>query len=206
MYKRQAKTITLGIDEPQNPDHPEHDEPIIVDVVNPLWEYLTSSIDRENETVTVMILGTDKYYQENTLTTDKIHVYLTDSETPNDEVTTISKNLVQVDPASQEYTDLLTQAQGKGLDNIGVIYKLTLGDYGELSGATKVVLDGETITDISGNTNIETEIPVGNPEWVEEGDDPENPIYTAFRNNIVDVYKRQVLEKMIQEEQTEMKK
>ena len=181
-----AKTITLGIDEPQNPDHPEHDEPIIVDVVNPLWEYLTSSIDRENETVTVMILGTDKYYQENTLTTDKIHVYLTDSETPNDEVTTISKNLVQVDPASQEYTDLLTQAQGKGLDNIGVIYKLTLGDYGELSGATKVVLDGETITDISGNTNIETEIPVGNPEWVEEGDDPENPIYTAFRNNIVD--------------------
>ena len=118
-----AKTITLGIDEPQNPDHPEHDEPIIVDVVNPLWEYLTSSIDRENETVTVTILGTDKYYQENTLTTDKIHVYLTDSETPDEEVTTISKNLVQVDPASQEYADLLTQAQAKGLDNIGVIYK-----------------------------------------------------------------------------------
>ena len=181
-----AKTITLGIDEPQNPDHPEHDEPIIVDVVNPLWEYLTSSIDRENETVTVTILGTDKYYQENTLTTDKIHVYLTDSETPDEEVTTISKNLVQVDPASQEYAELLTQAQAKGLDNIGVIYKLTLGDYGELSGATKVVLDAETITDTSGNFNIETEIPVGNPEWVEEGDDPENPIYTAFRNNIVD--------------------
>ena len=181
-----AKTITLGVDEPENPDHPDHDEPIIVDMVNPLWEYLTSSIDRENETVTVTILGTDKYYQENTLNTDKIHVYLTDSETPNEEVTTISKNLVQVDPASQEYTDLLTQAQGKGLDNVGVIYKLTLGDYGELSGATKVVLDAETITDISGNTNIETEIPVGNPEWVEEGDDPENPIYTAFRNNIVD--------------------
>ena len=181
-----AKTITLGIDEPQNPDHPEHDEPIIVDVVNPLWEYLTSSIDRENETVTVTILGTDKYYQENTLTTDKIHVYLTDSETPDEEVTTISKNLVQVDPASQEYADLLTQAQAKGLDNIGVIYKLTLGDYGELSGATKVVLDAETITDTSGNTNIETEIPVGNPEWVEEGDNPANPIYTAFRNNIVD--------------------
>ena len=181
-----AKTITLGIDEPENPDHPDHDEPIIVDVVNPLWEYLTSSIDRENETVTVTILGTDQYYQENTLTTDNIHVYLTDSETPDEEVTTISKNLVQVDPSSQEYTDLLTQAQGKGLDNIGVIYKLTLGDYGELSGATKVVLDAETITDTSGNTNIETEIPVGNPEWVEEGDDPENPIYTAFRNNIVD--------------------
>ena len=181
-----AKTITLGIDEPQNPDHPDHDEPIIVDVVNPLWEYLTSSIDRENETVTVTILGTDQYYQENTLTTDNIHVYLTDSETPNEEVTTISKSLVQVDPASQEYTDLLTQAQAKGLDNIGVIYKLTLGDYGELSGATKVVLDAETITDTSGNTNIETEIPVGNPDWVEEGDDPENPIYTAFRNHIVD--------------------
>ena len=181
-----AKTITLGIDEPQNPDHPEHDEPIIVDVVNPLWEYLTSSIDRENETVTVTILGTDKYYQENTLTTDKIHVYLTDGETPDEEVTTISKNLVQVDPASQEYAELLTQAQEKGLDNIGVIYQLTLGDYGELSGATKVVLDAGTVTDTSGNTNIETEIPVGNPEWVEEGDDPENPIYTAFRNNIVD--------------------
>ena len=181
-----AKTITLGIDEPENPDHPDHDEPVIVDVVNPLWEYLTSSIDRENETVTVIILGTDKYYQENTLSTDAIKVYLTDSETPNDEVTTISKTLTEVDKASSEYADILAQAQEKGIGDIGVAYKLVLGDYGELSGATKVVLDAGTITDTSGNVNLETEIPVGNPDWVEEGDDPENPIYTAFRNNIVD--------------------
>ena len=181
-----AKTITLGIDEPQNPEHPDHDEEMVVDVVNPVWRYLTSSIDRENETVTVMILGTDKYYRENTLTEDAIKVYLTDSETPNEEVTTISKTLTEVDKTSTEYADILAQAQEKGIGDIGVAYKLVLGDYGELSGATKVVLSAGTITDISGNTNIETEIPVGNPDWVEEGDDPANPIYTAFRNNIVD--------------------
>ncbi len=181
-----AKTITLGIDEPENPEHPDHDEPIIVDVVNPVWKYLTSSIDRENETVTVTILGTDKYYRDDTLTENAIKVYLTDSETPNEEVTTISKTLTEVDKTSTEYADILAQAQEKGIGDIGVAYKLVLGDYGELSGATKVVLSAGTITDISGNTNIETEIPVGNPDWVEEGDDPANPIYTAFRNNIVD--------------------
>ena len=76
-----AKTITIGIDDPAT--HPEHKDPVVVDVVNPLWSYGTSTINRvrngaEADTVDVTIIGSDKYYSTNTLTTDKIKVYVDD--------------------------------------------------------------------------------------------------------------------------------
>lgn len=149
-------------------------------------EILTSSIDRENNTVTITILGCDKYYNSNTLTTTKTRVYLTDGEMPDDEVTTITKELTEVDKNSEEFAITVEQARAKDIKNVGVIYKLTLKDYNELSGATKVIIDAGTIKDNSGNENLETEIPAGNTTWTEEGDNAENPRYPAFRNDIVD--------------------
>ena len=64
-------------------------------------------------------------------------------------------------------------------------YKLTLGNFGKINGTTKIVIDAETIQDESGNKNLETTIPVGNPEWVETGDDSKNPIYPAFRDSMM---------------------
>ena len=182
-----AKTITIGIDDPAT--HPEHKDPVVVDVVNPLWSYGTSTINRvrngaEDDTVDVTIIGSDKYYSTNTLTTDKIKVYVDDQLESS-----ITKNLEEI----TDKTILKQLATKQGLadvDNLKFVgYKLTLGNFGKINGVTKVVIDAGTIEDESGNKNIETPIPVGNPEWVENGDDSENPIYPAFRNNIVDFIK-----------------
>ena len=182
-----AKTITIGIDDPAT--HPEHKDPVVVDVVNPLWSYGTSTINRvrngaEADTVDVTIIGSDKYYSTNTLTTDKIKVYVDDQLESS-----ITKNLEEI----TDKTILKQLATKQGLadvDNLKFVgYKLTLGNFGKINGVTKVVIDAGTIEDESGNKNIETSIPVGNPEWVENGDDSENPIYPAFRNNIVDFIK-----------------
>ena len=182
-----AKTITIGIDDPAT--HPEHKDPVVVDVVNPLWSYGTSTINRvrngaEADTVDVTIIGSDKYYSTNTLTTDKIKVYVDDQLESS-----ITKNLEEI----TDKTILKQLATKQGLadvDNLKFVgYKLTLGNFGKINGVTKVVIDAGTIEDESGNKNIETPIPVGNPEWVENGDDSENPIYPAFRNNIVDFIK-----------------
>ena len=185
--KSNAKTITIGVDDPSN--HPEHKDPTIVDVVNPLWSYGTSSINRvsngaESDTVDISIIGSDKYYKTNTLTTDKIKVYVDDKLE-----TSISKNLTSITD-TEKLKQLAVKQNLADIDNIKLIgYKVTLGNFGNISGTTKIVIETGTIEDESGNTNLETTIPVGNPEWTEEGDDSTNPIYPAFRNNIVDFIK-----------------
>ena len=185
--KSNAKTITIGVDDPSN--HPEHKDPTIVDVVNPLWSYGTSSINRvrngaEADTVDISIIGSDKYYKTNTLTTDKIKVYVDDKLE-----TSISKNLTSITD-TEKLKQLAVKQNLADIDNIKLIgYKVTLGNFGNISGNTKIVIETGTIEDESGNTNLETTIPVGNPEWTEEGDDSTNPIYPAFRNNIVDFIK-----------------
>ena len=182
-----AKTITIGIDDPAT--HPEHKDPVVVDVVNPLWSYGTSAINRvrngaEADTVDVTIIGSDKYYSTNTLTTDKIKVYVDDQLESS-----ITKNLEEI----TDKTILKQLATKQGLadvDNLKFVgYKLTLGNFGKINGFTKVVIDAGTIADESGNKNIETPILVGNPEWVEVDDNSTNPIYPAFKNNIVDFIK-----------------
>ena len=92
--KNLPTTITIGVDDPSN--HPTHTDPVVVDVVNPLWSYGTSSINRIRngataDTVDVTIIGSDKYYKTNTLTTDKIKVYVDDKLE-----STITKKLTQI--------------------------------------------------------------------------------------------------------------
>ena len=182
-----AKTITIGVDDPEN--HEEHKDPVIVDVVNPVWNYGTSSINRIRngataDTVDVTIIGSDKYYKTNTLTTDKIKVYVDDKLE-----TSITKNLTQI----TDINTLKQLATKQGLADVNnqkfVGYKLTLGNFGKINGVTKVVIEEGTIEDESGNKNIETTIPVGNSEWIEDGDSSTNQKYPAFRNSIVDFIK-----------------
>ena len=182
-----AKTITLGIDDPEN--HGDHKDPIVVDVVNPLWSYGTSSINRVRngataDTVDLTIIGSDKYYKANTLTEDKIKVYVDD------------KLQVSITKKLTEITDTATLKQlatKQGLADINNLkftgYKLTLGNFGTINGVTKIVIDAGTIQDESGNKNIETTINVGNIEWIETGDSSTNQKYPAFRNSIVDFIK-----------------
>lgn len=201
-----AKTITIGIDEPTNPDHdgnpdtePDHTEGEVVDVVNPIWSYATSDIDRTNNQVNIYIVGSDKYYASNSLTKDNITVYVDNSSTTVDtdrdgtldgNVTSIVKTLTQITDATQIST-LATQAGlsteiTNNLTKAAVVYKLTLSNFGTISGQTKVVLPAETLVDTSNNKNTETTINVGNVTWTETGDNSTTPRYPAFRESIVD--------------------
>lgn len=179
-----AKTITIGIDDPEN--HEDHKGPDIVDVVNPVWTYGTSSINRIRDgetadTVELTIIGSDKYYKSNSLTEDKIKVYVDDKLESS-----ITKDLVSItDTATLK--QLATEQGLADVDNVKLIgYKLTLGNFGKINGVTKIVIDAGTIVDNSGNVNLETTILVGNKEWVEKGDSSTNQKYPAFRNSIVD--------------------
>ena len=185
--KNLAKTITIGIDDPGH--HENHKDPVIVDLVNPQWSYGTSSINRvrdgaEADTVDVTIIGSDKYYKSNSLTTDNIKVYVDGKLEAS-----ITKELQQITDAST-LKALAVKQKLEDVQNLKLVgYKLTLGNFGKINGETKITIDAGTIFDESDNTNIKTEIPVGNPEWVEVGDSADNPKYLGFRNNIIDFIK-----------------
>ena len=158
--KNDATTITIDYD---NGD--DINKPIIVDVVDPIWNYETSSIDRTKNEVTIQIKGTDKYYKESSLTSDKINVLINDVE--NQEVTKVVNKVLE--------------------DKNSVIYEIVLGNFGTNTGVTKLRLQPGTLTDMSGNSNISTEILIGNKQWNEKGDSEGK--YLAFRESIVDFIK-----------------
>jgi len=170
-----ATTITIGIDTPNSEEdetkHPEHNTSQVVDVINPIWSYADSDIDRTNNQVNIYIIGSDKYYSGNTLTKDNITVYVDGTATTVDTdrdgtadaaVTNITKNLTDITDtiddtrraeliAGAGLTSLMTA--DNNMTDVGVIYKLTLGNFGTISGETKVVLPKGTIEDTSGNKN-----------------------------------------------------
>ena len=154
----------------------------VVDFTRPTWKYSTSSIrrDRDGETgtVTLKILGSDTYYLKDTLTENDIKVYVANSENPDMPVTTITKTLTKITNESE-------------LNGADTGYTLTLGNFGTHDGKVTIKIDSDTIKDTSGIGNKETDIEVGNTNWVETdiNDDSTNPKYTAFRNSIVDFIK-----------------
>ena len=199
-----AMSITIGIDEPDK--HPEHEDEIVVDVVDPIWSYAISDIDRTNRVVNIYILGSDKFYKTNTLTKDSITVYVdelsttvdTDREGTTANVSSITKVLTPITDATElaELAELvgLTDDIANNMTRASIGYKLTLSTFGVISGQTKVILPAGTIEDLSGNKNRDTTINVGNVTWVEDNEPLEEgdagyPRYKAFRNHVVDFIK-----------------
>jgi len=204
--------VALYKDEGTGEDSETTNKEEIVDVVNPIWSYADSEIDRENKEVNIYIIGSDKYYKENTLDEGDITVYVDGSATTVDtdrdgtadgDVTRITKTLTDVTAemmAEGNEERLAELIAGAGLtssmtaDNnltaVGVIYKLTLSTFGTISGETEFVIAADTIEDTSGNKNLVTEkISVGNVTWTEQGDNATTPRYPAFRNDVVDFIK-----------------
>ena len=197
------KTITIGIDEPENPDHPDHKQEEIVDLVNPLWTgpHNVNTIDRTNNTVDIKILGSDQYYNTDVFAQaladgtinealSKIKVYVDDVEQ-----TSITKTLTKItDNTELQALIAKSDLQSAKAEDVKVGYTLTLGNFGETNGETKIVIAAGTIEDKSGNKNIETTIPVGNVIWKEANEplsesDTGYPRYHAFRDDIVDFVK-----------------
>ena len=182
--KNIATTITIGIDEPANPEHPDHNQEEVVDVVNPIWVGLNdvNQINRTNDTVDIIVLGNDKYYESNTLAPSKIKVYVDG---------TLQNSIVKTVTQITNKTTLQGYATKTGLSDVKVGYTVTLSKFEKISGVTKIVIDAGTIKDTSGNVNLETTINAGNIIWVEENEplqetDANYPRYPAFRSDIVD--------------------
>ena len=149
-----AKTITIGVNEPSGSGNQQ-----VVDVVDPVWKTENINIDKTNKKVTVDLVGTDKYYKSNSLTTDKIKVYI-----DGEEVKTTAKVKKSLSTAtSVQY---------------GVKYTLTLSDWEETtkqtgksffewSGTTKIKITAGTLTDNYTNTSKEQEFELGHADFIQ---------------------------------------
>ena len=153
-------TITVGIDEPDKSGMQE-----IVDVVTPIWEAKSTTIDKWNKRAIIKLQGTDKYYASNSLDTSKITVYVDGKE-----ITNIEKTLSESTP--------LTETRNGQEMQYGVEYTLTLSgfsepdsefmtarkngsrEYREYSGKTEVKIVAGTLSDAH-NTNKEQTISLG---------------------------------------------
>ena len=107
--KNDSQTITIGVDTPNGTGSGS-----IVDVVDPVWNTQNFTIDKTNKKITVDLIGTDKYYLSDSLTTDKIKVFVDGKE-----ASSITKQL----SASSSVTN-------------GVKYTLTLSGWEETSEQT----------------------------------------------------------------------
>ena len=154
------KNITIGVNEPDQTGEAE-----IVDVVTPIWQAENVQIDKENGIVTVDIYGTDKYYANNTLDISKIKIIIDGEEV------TSTENVVKQLSAPE----VLTETRDGINTPYGVKYTLTLSNwkesdevfgsstkpYREYSGETQLQIQAGTLTDQSGNENIETTLNLG---------------------------------------------
>ena len=164
--KNVAKTITIGVNEPGGSSSNQQ----IVDVADPMWQAQNINIDKANKRVTVDLVGTDKYYKSNSLTTDKITVYV-----DGEEASTITKNLSQ----ATSLTETRTINGTSSTVQYGVKYTLTLSGWQEdskqtakgksfleWSGTTKIKIAAGTITDQYTNTSKEQEFTLGHADFI----------------------------------------
>ena len=144
-----TKIITIGIDDPTN--DPGHNSGVIVDVVSPVWKIGAKSVDNTNKLVTVELIATDKYLKSTSLTVSQITLTVDGDTTANTEITKTLSNATTI-----------TTNSSTGLKEIK--YVLTLSKWveafektgTEYSGTISIKIGKDTITDDSGNKNVDT--------------------------------------------------
>ena len=163
-----AKTITVGIDEPDQTGDAE-----IVDVVDPMWRMGRFHMNKLTGEVTVDLYGTDKYYESHTFNKNKIKVII-----DGEEITSTTNVIKQLSAPT-----VLTETRDGVTVQYGVMYTLRLRNfietdsefetsgriYREYSGNVELQIDAGTLVDASGNENEQTTIKLGkvdviNPE------------------------------------------
>ena len=133
-----ATTITSGL----NILAGDPGEATVVDVVDPIWEKVSSSVDVDAKTATATIKVTDKYFASSNLTADNIKVLINGAEVAKDNIQ------INVGPKSAASTT-------DGTDVIGDQYTITLSGEGLNfnSNQIKIQIAEGIATDQSGNTN-----------------------------------------------------
>ena len=138
-----ATTLTSGITLPGGAGTEE-----VVDVVDPLVEKISSSVDTANKTAEMTFKVTDKYFANSTLTNENIQIVVNGSVN-----TTITKQLTS--------TVLNEQRVVNGASSTvqyGVQYTLNLTGIDTTVNQIKVRVPEGLVTDTSGNGNTETDL------------------------------------------------
>ena len=164
-----AKTITVGIDEPNGTGEEE-----IVDFVKPTWKAENLQVDTENKEATVDLIGTDKYYADRPTGVDITKGWLQTSEIriiiDGEEVTDTTSVIKELSTPTS-----LTETRDGASVQYGVKYTLTLNGwkqtdeafqasekrYREYSGNTQIIIEEGTLIDESGNESDETTLDLG---------------------------------------------
>ena len=138
-----ATTITSGITLPGGAGTEE-----VVDVVDPLVEKISSSVDTANKTAEVTFKVTDKYFANSTLTNTNIQVLVNGSVN-----TTITKQVTSTVLNEQRVVDGTSSTV-----QYGVQYTVTLTGIDTTVNQIKVRVPEGLVTDTSGNGNKETDL------------------------------------------------
>ena len=141
-----ATTLTSGISIPGGTGTEE-----VVDVVDPLIEKVSSTVDVANKTATITFKATDKYFANSMLTNESIEI-VTTAGTPE-----FTKELTETTLNEQRIIDGVSSSV-----QYGVQYTLTLMGIDTTVPQIKVYIPGGLIRDTSGNGNKETELIIFN--------------------------------------------
>ena len=138
-----ATTITSGL----NILAGDPGEATVVDVVDPIWEKVDSTVDVDNKTITTTVKVTDKYFANSNLTADNIKVLINGAE--------VSKDNIAINVGTKS-----AASTTDGQDVIGDQYTIILSGEGLNfnSNQIKIQIAEGTATDQSGNTNKATDI------------------------------------------------
>lgn len=118
----------------------------VVDVVDPIWEKVSSSASAADQTATITVRGTDKYFKASSLNANLIKVFVDGKEV----TTGITKTVGTSSPAYG--SDKTTR--------IGDQYTITISGAGLTKNAKqiKIQIQPNAITDTSNNTNKATDL------------------------------------------------
>ena len=145
-----ATTITSGVNIPGGTSPSDAQ---VVDVVAPIWQKVSSTVDVAGQTATITFKGTDTYYTSNSLTTAKIKVYVNGSEVSSTSVSRTLSTATSLKEQRKEFGKTTTVTK-----QYGVQYTLTIKGFTKSADQIKIQIPANTITDSSGNNNVATDM------------------------------------------------
>ena len=144
-----ATTLTSGLNLPGGTGDGE-----VVDVVQPLVEKITSSVDAANGTATLTFKATDKYFANSTLTNENLQITVDGQEVDSTDVT---KEVTNEPLTEQRQVDgTTTEVQ------YGVQFNVKLSGLDTSVSQIKIRIPAGVITDQSGNGNEQTDLIIFN--------------------------------------------
>ena len=147
--------VALYKDSTQNSssDTSDSKDPVIVDVVNPVWKVENVNIDKTNKKVTADLIATDKYLtgvENSTLTTDDITLTVDGDANANNVIT---KTLSAPTFSENASTGLKEIKYTLTLDNWEESARQAGKSFLEYSGSAKIIIKAGTVTDSAGGSS-----------------------------------------------------